>query len=378
MDFITSQQSKFPDLSDKYETLGRLFENKLWHQLSIALHDFISDRTNHRGSNILELYEGFIANFETRLDQVRLVSLLSSIGNTLNNDANALAFFQKSLQDRKRLGEEASLCLDMDVVITKIKLGMLDEVKDKLEEAKNLLGTLKSTESIAFSKVYLATLEYRKLVGPPQEFYSAALMYLSYTSMDSISTEAKYILATDILLAAITGDDIYNFGEVVATPLLSVLQGTPNSWLFELVHSLNNGDVNQFNEVVDTFKAQYSSQPSLVGRHEIVKQKVVLLSLINMTFERASHDRQISFVDIAKRTMIPVDQVEWVLMRAMSVGLLKGTIDEVDSNVDITWIHPRVLEKRQLKLLSEQLAGWTERVKNALVTVEDHASALYM
>lgn len=203
-------------------------------------------------------------------------------------------------------------------------------------------------------------------------------MYLSYTSMDSISTEAKYILATDILLAAITGDDIYNFGEVVATPLLSVLQGTPNSWLFELVHSLNNGDVNQFNEVVDTFKAQYSSQPSLVGRHEIVKQKVVLLSLINMTFERASHDRQISFVDIAKRTMIPVDQVEWVLMRAMSVGLLKGTIDEVDSNVDITWIHPRVLEKRQLKLLSEQLAGWTERVKNALVTVEDHASALYM
>lgn len=71
-------------------------------------------------------------------------------------------------------------------------------------------------------------------------------------------------------------------------------------------------------------------------------------------------------------------QVEWVLMRAMSVGLLKGTIDEVESNVDITWIHPRVLEKRQLKLLSEQLTGWTERVKNALVTVEDHASALYV
>lgn len=134
-------------------------------------------------------------------------------------------------------------------------------------------------------------------------------MYLSYTSMNDISTEAKYVLATDILLAAITGDDIYNFGEVVATPLLSVLQGTPNTWLFELVHSLNNGDVNHFNQVVDTYKAQYSSQPSLVGRHEIVKQKVVLLSLINMTFERASHDRQISFSDIAKRTMIPVDQV---------------------------------------------------------------------
>lgn len=65
-------------------------------------------------------------------------------------------------------------------------------------------------------------------------------------------------------------------------------------------------------------------------------------------------------------------------MRAMSVGLLKGTIDEVEGNIDITWIQPRVLEKKQLKLLGDQLAGWTERVKSALVTIEDHASALYM
>ena len=48
-------------------------------------------------------------------------------------------------------------------------------------------------------------------------------------------------------------------------------------------------------------------------------------------------------------------------MKAMSLGLVKGVIDEVESNVNITWVQPRVLDKSQLSLLSEQLDQWSER-----------------
>jgi hypothetical protein len=54
-------------------------------------------------------------------------------------------------------------------------------------------------------------------------------------------------------------------------------------------------------------------------------------------------------------------QVEWVLMRAMSIGLLKGTIDEVGAAVNVTWVQPRVLDKEQLALLNTQLKTWTEK-----------------
>ena len=41
--------------------------------------------------------------------------------------------------------------------------------------------------------------------------------------------------------------------------------------------------------------------------------------------------------------------MEWVLMRAMSLGIIKGLIDEVEENVSITWIQPRVLDKNQIR-----------------------------
>lgn len=87
----------------------------------------------------------------------------------------------------------------------------------------------------------------------------------------------------------------------------------------------------------------------------------MLLCLVNMVFERPAHDRQIAFSDIAHRTRIPLGQVEWVLMRAMSLGLVRGALDEVDGVVSVTWVQPRVLDKRQLAMLCDQLGGWGER-----------------
>ena len=37
------------------------------------------------------------------------------------------------------------------------------------------------------------------------------------------------------------------------------------------------------------------------------------------------------FADVARATQLPVDQVELLLMRAMSRGLIKGQIDEIDT-----------------------------------------------
>ena len=138
---------------------------------------------------------------------------------------------------------------------------------------------------------------------------TAQLMYLSYTSMDSLSATEKYTLATDMVLSSVTGDDIYNFGEVMASPILSCLKNTPNEWLL-LVEAMNSGNVEQFNHVVDTYKDSYFSQPALASKHDtVVKQKVVLLCLVNIVFQRPSHDRLISFGDIAQRAHIPLDQV---------------------------------------------------------------------
>lgn len=35
-------------------------------------------------------------------------------------------------------------------------------------------------------------------------------------------------------------------------------------------------------------------------------------------------------------------------MKALSVGLIKGNIDEVDQKVQMTWVQPRVLDVQQV------------------------------
>jgi len=188
--------------------------------------------------------------------------------------------------------------------------------------------------------------------------------------------EEKYVLATDVALASITGENIFNFGEVITTPILVALKGSPNQWMHDLVLAMNRGSIDEFNSIVDANRAQYFAQPSLSSRHDNIKKKIVLLALMNIAFERPSHDRQILFADISARTRIPMDQVEWVLMRAFSLNLIKGTIDQIEQSVSITWVQPRVLDTDQLSILSSQLETWASRVKETLLTVEDQTPEL--
>jgi len=54
-------------------------------------------------------------------------------------------------------------------------------------------------------------------------------------------------------------------------------------------------------------------------------------------------------------------------MRAMSLGIIKGKIDEIAQTVIITWVQPRVLDKPQIEMLSGQLESWAERYAHLLL-----------
>lgn len=74
-----------------------------------------------------------------------------------------------------------------------------------------------SAETAVHSAYYRLRSEYYKAVGPPDSFYRSALMFLAYTPLEGIPQAERYTLATDISLAALTGEGVFNFGEVVRT-----------------------------------------------------------------------------------------------------------------------------------------------------------------
>merc|ERR1712196_724625 len=118
-------------------------------------------------------------------------------------------------------------------------------------------------------------------------------------------------------LAALSGDGIYNFGEVLATPISTILHGSEKQWLDDTLKAFNNGDVEKFNLILETNRDAFLGEPTLQIRQEFVKEKLAILSFMNLVLETPAHDRNISFGAIASRTRLSIDQIEWLVMRCI-------------------------------------------------------------
>mmetsp|Transcript_15466 Transcript_15466/g.19791 ORF Transcript_15466/g.19791 Transcript_15466/m.19791 type:complete len:381 (-) Transcript_15466:184-1326(-) len=379
MDFIEKEVASSPDLADKYGKLGELYSRKLWHQLTEKLLEMILEDGTIQGDKLVPLYEEFITKFEAKLNQLQFARIIVGITRKISDPDTRISLMEKILEKRARLGADAALLLEMETTLLRIQKGEVAEVRDTLEQGKETLDGLLAAETIVHASVYRAASEYHKAAGPPEEYYKNALMQLAYTPVDSkdMSSEEKAALAVNITLAALTGDGVYNFGEVLATPILSALEGTPESWLGDLLKAFHEGNVDAFAMCVGANQASFDAQPALASRKDFVRQKMSLLSLMNMVFERPSHDRNIRFQEIADRTKIPFDQVELLVMRAMSLGLIRGIMDGVEQVLSVSWVQPRVLDKPQLKHLCDRLGEWKENVHSTLTFVEDQTPELF-
>ena len=63
-------------------------------------------------------------------------------------------------------------------------------------------------------------------------------------------------------------------------------------------------------------------------------------------------------------------------MKAMSYGLVKGQIDQVDEIVRISWVQPRVLDKERVTLMKDRLEKWQQSTEMILRQIESSAEEL--
>lgn len=187
-----------------------------------------------------------------------------------------------------------------------------------------------------------------------------------------MSTEEQQGHAVRLCLAALLGKDVYNFGELLAHPVLSSMKGTSDEWLVNLLLAFNSGNVETYQQL----RTQWSKQPDLNSNQEILYEKLCLLVLMEMTFRRDANDRQITFNDVAKQTGLSEDKVELLVMKALSKGLVKGQIDQVDQTVNLTWVQPRVLDKDQVKTIMGKIAILNESIKSMENMIEHSAGEI--
>lgn len=337
--------------------LEQLQTRKLWHQLTLKLHAYVQDPEVLKKENLRNLYDEFIQPNENKMNPFTFMKIISYIITQFTDPKETIAFLKAQEPKVKNDKEALIYCKTLQGEI------YLDKLKNQ-EEAVKLINSIETDLAdvndigIVHNRYYLLASQLYRIQSKHTEFYRTCLKYLGSMELSTISAKEQMQHAFLLSLAALLSDDIYNLGELLQHPILDSLRHTPNEWLIDLLCIFNSGDIRKFEEM----QPKWASIGDIAVQKDKLRRKISLLCLMEMTFKRQSKDRKLTFQEIAKETKLPIDEVELLVMKALSIGLVKGSIDQVAQEVHLHWVQPRVIDKSQISSMVKRLDMWLSDV----------------
>ncbi|KAM0945684.1 putative proteasome component (PCI) domain, 26S Proteasome non-ATPase regulatory subunit 13 [Dioscorea sansibarensis] len=374
LQYLESQRNSRPELAEWYAALADLYQRKLWHQLTLKLDQFIALAVVQAGDVLIQFYNNFITDFETKINLLKLAHFAVIVSRQYSETEAAISYLENVIEKlratREMRIEEPILYVKMQIASFNLEKGNQKECKKLLDDGKTMLDSMTDVDPSVHASFYWISSQYHKSRQEFAEFYKNALLYLAYTTVESLSDSFKLDLAFDLSLSALLGDNIYNFGELLAHPIINSLLGTKVEWLYHILQAFNTGDLVRYQHLCHVHNAALNAQPALVANEKKLLEKINILCLMEIIFSRPSEDRTIPLSAIAERTKLSIEDVEYLLMKSLSVHLIEGIVDQVEGTVYVSWVQPRVLGIPQVKSLRDRLDVWLGKVHSALLSVE--------
>ncbi|KAG5454884.1 26S proteasome non-ATPase regulatory subunit 13 [Clonorchis sinensis] len=372
--YLDSKINGTPDFQAEWTEIKDFYARKLWHQLTTKLQACLSLPNFKAQTNLIELNEVFLNDFKNKINPLALAELCVPISEQLvANDPQKGIQFMEEIRDKhtQKSKEAAILCNTTIGMIYLTTLNDLANARQVIETTGAQLEQLGGVTCV-HSRFYQLSSRYYQVTAQHADYHREALRFLGCVNLSDLSREEQHAWAFSVGLAAILGEGVYNFGELLTHDVLNSLLDTPDAWLVDLLNAFNRGDISQ----LEALRSQWSTQADLVAAESRLKDKVTLLCLAEMIFRRPPNKRTLTFAEITAATRVPEDQVELFVMRAMSLGLIKGRIDEVNHSVSISWLKPRVLDREQIGSMRARLNEWCNSVSDTKSLVEVNAKAI--
>ncbi|KAK9901657.1 hypothetical protein WJX75_006977 [Coccomyxa subellipsoidea] len=381
LQYLEDLQTAQPALATRINEFADLYQRKLWHQLTVSIEESLNVPEFRNPDVLIHFYSEFIAVFAHKLNPLRLAHIAVTVAEQHKNPQDAVTFLNGVITDlieaKHARPEQPLLFLRMHVAQFQLAIGQLKECKEAVEEGKQTLDSLNDVDPSVSAIVHYVRSLWYKHQKDFAEFYKSSLLYLAFISSDSLPTDQKLSLAVDISLAALLGDNVYNFGELLLHPIMKALSGSPYEWLRSMLEAFNHGDLHAYDALCSKHASALNAQPALVAHERKLREKITILCLMELIFNLPAEQRQIPLSTIAERTKLTVDGVEFLLMKTLSLHLIEGVIDQVDANVQVSWVQPRVLTLEQAAGMKARLDDWIAKVSTtSMILQEDQIAAI--
>ncbi|KAF9007150.1 hypothetical protein BDQ17DRAFT_261781 [Cyathus striatus] len=311
-EFIAAALSNTPaELHPFFESFRTLYTKKLWHQLTQKLFQFYDHPL--AAPYAVDVFIRFVTDFETKINQLRLVELGVKAAKEIDNPQTHLTFLTSILSRlNTEKSPEAHVLLLSSIAHAKLLYGDLEGTKTDMDTALGILDNLESVEGSVNAAYYGVAADYYKAEYAP--YYRNSLLYLACVDVEKdLSPNERLIRAHDLSISAFLADTIYNFGELLMHPILGTLDGTDHEWIKKLLFTFNEGSIGKFEALAPIFP----KEPILQENYAFLRQKICLMALIESVFKRPAGERTMSFQTIAEETRLPVDEVEHLVMKAL-------------------------------------------------------------
>lgn len=331
--------------------IRELYEKRLWHELTEKLLELDSLSINRIWPSL--------SAFREKLNQSKLVLL--AIKATEEQDPDTAKVFLENLQ---LIDSQASLLLKIAISSQYLRIGAQQEAQVLLEEALKAVDKENDLDSIIYSQLYGALACLYKLKANPELFYKYSLQYLAYTPQREVKEPEE--LAYKLAIAVLIAESVYNLGELINQPVLKSLENGKNAWLYELLIMCNGGKVNEIQNLMESLPEELKCTALM--------RKARILAMMEYVFGNGK--RLLTFEELGVVMNINEDEIEYLVMKAMALGLVKGEIDEVEKVVVVNWLQPRVLDENRISLLNNRITEWKKTIKGVLSHLEDQSKEL--
>ena len=372
---ISALSQKHPSLKSLFDEIDSNLNQHLWYQLSENILTLSQNPELQQGNDLIEFYNGVVFFIEPTLNPMKYLAYIQNmIFNYKDKMEEALQFVENIENKHKDFKGEQKISIKIIKGFCYFELNKMYELEDLLKIIDIDFHGKYEIEASLYARFYkLSTLFYERKQDY-DKFYNNAFQYLAYET--KIPDEEKLDLCYKMCSAMLIGEKLYNFEELIERDFFKLMKGSKYDWISNLILSFNSAKVDQFLSMLEQNKKNIKENEILKGKCDFLPIKIRIAALLELIFQKNKTERTLSFDEICKVCLTEEDKIEYISIKALSYGLIKGYIDQAERKLYVTWIKPKYLSVGKLEVLKDRINSWMDKAQKVLGDLKDNASVL--
>jgi hypothetical protein len=218
-DYLSTAAVAYPAHAETFAAFGESYAAKTWQQLGTQLRTLAADAA--AAPLLAGVYADFVVHLSAKLNPLHISAFAIAVSEATavaagTDVGDAISFLESVLLNEDvAKSKQAAMLVQLAIVTHKLATTTtdVDALREEMQECNTrLIAVRKSIDSFVgvldtsvHSHYFLTAARYHKHVGPPQQYYTNAQLYLTYTPLADIAAEKQVPLAAEIGLAALLG-----------------------------------------------------------------------------------------------------------------------------------------------------------------------------